>query len=864
MAVITLGSPSFDPTPLSTAVTIVNSPAIDVVSGGSMTAMVGETDPIFGAWDRQIGITIHPSQIIPDVADIVPLGLALSSQGLTIGTQSAYVVLTWTAIVSSTFDHYHVRYKRSAFSAYSYVDSNTNTISIEGLVTNTLYNFGVASINKSGVSSAFSTNIDVTTTVDTTLPATVTGVTAAAGIQIVVLKWTANSEADIASYNIYRKITNDPNTSVLIGNVSSTYFVDGGLPDDQIQYYWLKGKDTSGNISAAYSTVASATPRDVLGIDTLGGLITANLLNVAAINPVDGEINANKIGTLQINANAVTEAKILAGAITAAKTSLTAINATTGNLNSNTVGTTQIVGAAVTAALIANDAIAANHLATNSVTGPAIQAGSIVAAKIGAGEIIASHIATGALFARHITSANFIVSEGAFTSNAPTDSISWTSCKVVYNGVEYSITNSSCDVGDDHIYWEIASPTVFLHTVALPTLTNNGFLVAFNNAGTYLLVWNSTVINGNRITTGSIAATAIVANSITANQIATNAITAVKIQAGAVTANKITTYNFVLSEGAFTSNSPIAGKVAWANCKVVYNGTEYIIANDSCLTTDKHIYWQLSLPTVFGKSATLPVLGNDDFLVVWNNSGTAVHVWKSTVINGNRITTGSIVATHLQAGTITTNEIGALQITTGLLAAGAVTAAKITAGTITANEISAGTITANLINVSTLSAITANLGSVTAGSAVITTGADKIWLNDASDGALHIGGSTKATAPFKVTSAGAVTATSVTITGVVNGLTTKYLDIGDWNMDTTGGVVIPHNILSFSSIKGISAIVRNDTGNFWYEFGQSGSMYIDDTQSAVVLTRNAGGTFDDILFDSVSYNRGYITIQYVV
>jgi len=140
-----------------------------------------ETDPLFTAWDKHTGITIHPSQIVPDSADIIPLNLALSSQGLTAGTQSAYVVLTWTAIVSATFSHYKIRYKRNAFSAYSYVDVYTNAISIEGLVSNTLYNFSIASVNTSNVVSSYSADLDVTTTADTTAPATVTGVSAEVG-----------------------------------------------------------------------------------------------------------------------------------------------------------------------------------------------------------------------------------------------------------------------------------------------------------------------------------------------------------------------------------------------------------------------------------------------------------------------------------------------------------------------------------------------------------------------------------------------------------------------------------------------------------------------------------------------------------
>jgi hypothetical protein len=78
-----------------------------------------------------------------------------------------------------------------------------------------------------------------------------------------------------------------------------------------------------------------------------------------------------------------------------------------------------------------------------------------------------------------------------------------------------------------------------------------------------------------------------------------------------------------------------------------------------------------------------------------------------------------------------------------------------------------GSVTADKINVTNLSAINADLGAVTAGSIVVTDGTNTLWLNDASDGGLAVGGTTKSSAPFRVDSAGNLTATSATIQGTV-------------------------------------------------------------------------------------------------
>lgn len=62
-----------------------------------------------------------------------------------------------------------------------------------------------------------------------------------------------------------------------------------------------------------------------------------------------------------------------------------------------------------------------------------------------------------------------------------------------------------------------------------------------------------------------------------------------------------------------------------------------------------------------------------------------------------------------------------------------------------------------------LSAITADMGTLNAGSIVIGT-ANKLWLNDAADGGLAVGGIVKEDAPFRVSETGQLVATDVRIT----------------------------------------------------------------------------------------------------
>ena len=208
--------------------------------------------------------------IADPTADAVPTGLTASDTGITTGingTQSAYVTLTWNAISTNTFNYYSIRYRINGYTYYHYAEARTNTIDIEGLLPNITYNFGIASVNKFGIQSAFSTDIDQLTATDTTLPATVADVTATGSIQYSLLTWTSNTEYDLASYDIYRNTVDNSATADLIGNSRTNYFIDGNRTGGTLLYYWVKARDTSGNVSAAFSTVASCTPRNVASAD---------------------------------------------------------------------------------------------------------------------------------------------------------------------------------------------------------------------------------------------------------------------------------------------------------------------------------------------------------------------------------------------------------------------------------------------------------------------------------------------------------------------------------------------------------------------------------------------------------------------
>ncbi len=97
----------------------------------------------------------------------------------------------------------------------------------------------------------------------------------------------------------------------------------------------------------------------------------------------------------------------------------------------------------------------------------------------------------------------------------------------------------------------------------------------------------------------------------------------------------------------------------------------------------------------------------------------------------------------------------------------------------------------------------------------------------------------------------------------------KIIDIGDWNMDATAAITVAHG-LTLANIRTAEAMIRNDADTNYFPFTGAAS-FSTEIQGAVTLVdatnvslqRLAAGNYDNANFDATSYNRGWITIQYV-
>jgi len=96
-----------------------------------------------------------------------------------------------------------------------------------------------------------------------------------------------------------------------------------------------------------------------------------------------------------------------------------------------------------------------------------------------------------------------------------------------------------------------------------------------------------------------------------------------------------------------TSNDPSAGYVSWSGVTIKYKGVTYTIADDN--SNEPFIWWDFTTPTVFLDSATMPTLTDNDFVAIYNDSGTyQLAGIRSRQVHGAMIMDGTIPAAALE------------------------------------------------------------------------------------------------------------------------------------------------------------------------------------------------------------------------
>ncbi len=158
------------------------------------------------------------------------------------------VDLTWSANTEPDLDHYNI-YRDGVLVG----TSTTTSFSDTGLVAKTTYTYEVSAVDTVGNEGQKSVPVSVTTP-DLTPPAQVIGLSATAvSPSQIDLTWTANTEPDLAHYNVYRD-------GVLVGTSTTASFSDTGLTASTAYTYEISAVDTSGNEGARSVAVTATTP----------------------------------------------------------------------------------------------------------------------------------------------------------------------------------------------------------------------------------------------------------------------------------------------------------------------------------------------------------------------------------------------------------------------------------------------------------------------------------------------------------------------------------------------------------------------------------------------------------------------------
>lgn len=93
----------------------------------------------------------------------------------------------------------------------------------------------------------------------------------------------------------------------------------------------------------------------------------------------------------------------------------------------------------------------------------------------------------------------------------------------------------------------------------------------------------------------------------------------------------------------------------------------------------------------------------------------------------------------------------------------------------------------------------------------------------------------------------------------------KIIEIGDWDMDANGTKTVAHG-LTLDKIRGVHVIIRRDDGVYHYQFPHQitePECWFYLSAADVNLVRRGTGLFDTADWNATSYNRGWITIDYV-
>lgn len=147
-----------------------------------------------------------------------------------------------------------------------------------------------------------------------------------------------------------------------------------------------------------------------------------------------------------------------------------------------------------------------------------------------------------------------------------------------------------------------------------------------------------------------------------------------------LSADKVSFSAPTISGLTLTSNSPIAGSVAWSSFILTYQGVSYTVAAGN--SASKYVYWKKATSTtVLQAAASIPANAVDQFVVYINLSGTAYQTNFAPFIYADYISVGTLAAVSTSTGSLTVSGTMSITGVAGAFAMGATPPTGATTGT---------------------------------------------------------------------------------------------------------------------------------------------------------------------------------------
>ncbi|MFG6535563.1 phage tail protein [Sulfitobacter sp. 1A16787] len=358
-----------------------------------------ETSQAAYAWDSDERDILGGEVILPDPTQ----GLAVANlQAVPFTRQNPDGVtltgagLTWSAAPSAFVTGYEVEWRRQSDGAYQAGTASEPAFEILGILAGVTYEVRVRAVSEDGRKGPWALETFLGGG-DAIAPEAPKNLSATGGFQSVALYWdavTLNADGtpilDLARYNVFRNTSLDVSTAEYVGSAAGTRFVDGGLADNTLYWYWVTAVDTSGNESAKSAADDATT----------------NFISAAQmVADIRAEMGAARIDVVtSLPDPAAPEFDYLPGEFVLYNKKLYEWNGAGWVTLEATVG-----AGAITRTHIANDAIGtpqldansvnASHLRSNSVTAGAISAGAVSADKMAVNDLAAINANLGAVTA---------------------------------------------------------------------------------------------------------------------------------------------------------------------------------------------------------------------------------------------------------------------------------------------------------------------------------------------------------------------------------------------------------------------------------------------------------------------------------